>query len=209
MAAADYREVMAVRDLRDWMRDSLTRAMQRQQVAAEAHTEHYMVNLLTVYSRADNLFAGSEQHRGLRPLALLLADAFESRTAEARHRALQRIGDIALFIAGFFADSLQRKLVDVDYYIRMGGTAYQTLADTRGASLREQIMLEVYAELAEKFTEFVDVIAEVAQHDRVFSERDILRLYDVWIKTGSKRAERLLKDLGVTPSEGAISRRAH
>jgi len=37
---------------------------------------------------------------------------------------MQRLGDTALFIAGVFADSLNRKLVDVDYYVAMGGTAY-------------------------------------------------------------------------------------
>lgn len=198
--------VVEVANLQDWMRECLARAMRRQQVTAEAHTEHYMVNLLTSYSRAENLHEGDSPGRGFKPLALMLADAFEAPTPEARRFALQRLGDFSLFIAGFFADSLARKLVDVDYYIRMGGTAYETLAGERGVNLRQQVMLEVFAELADKFTDFVDVLAEVAQQNRVFSESDILRLYDLWLKTGSRRAERLLKELGLTPSESVTSR---
>jgi len=33
-----------------------------------------------------------------------------------------------LFIAGFFAQSFARKLIDIDYHISMGGRAYATLA---------------------------------------------------------------------------------
>ena len=46
-----------------------------------------------------------------------------------RNRALQRLGDVSLFIAGFFAGSFARKLVDIDYHIAMGGRAYGSLAD--------------------------------------------------------------------------------
>ena len=42
----------------------------------------------------------------------------------------QRLGDVSLFIAGFFARSFARKLIDVDYHIAMGGNAYSSLADT-------------------------------------------------------------------------------
>ena len=55
------------------------------------------------------------------------------RTAQARQRALQRLGDVSLFIAGFFARSFARKLIDIDYHIAMGGNAYSSLADTHAA----------------------------------------------------------------------------
>ena len=41
----------------------------------------------------------------IRPLAHMLADALEAPNAGARQRGLQRLGDVSLFIAGFFARS--------------------------------------------------------------------------------------------------------
>ena len=49
-------------------------------------------------------------------------------TVAERERGLQRLGDVSLFVAGFFAHSFARKLIDIDYHIAMGGQAYGTLA---------------------------------------------------------------------------------
>jgi hypothetical protein len=35
------------------------------------------------------------------------------------------------------------------------------------------------------------------------SDRDILRLYEIWMKTGSRRAQTLLRKLGVEPALAA------
>ncbi|WP_127718348.1 hypothetical protein [Halobacteriovorax sp. HLS] len=44
-----------------------------------------------------------------------------------RKRELKDIGDTALFICGFFSDSLNKKLVDVKYYQEIGQAAYSKL----------------------------------------------------------------------------------
>jgi hypothetical protein len=41
------------------------------------------------------------------------------------------------------------------------------------------------------------------------SDRDILRLYEIWLKTGSKRSFRILKRLGVDPTPAARCPLAH
>jgi hypothetical protein len=58
---------------------------------------------------------------------------------------------------------------------------------------------QVFAELGEKFHRFVDVLNDVRNHAGSASDSDILRQYDVWLKTGSERAERLLRNQGVHP----------
>ena len=70
---------------------------------------------------------------GLQPLALLLAEAAATDDAQERNLVLQRVGDTSLFVAGFLGDGFARKLVDVDYYIDIGGAAYGSLsANVRG-----------------------------------------------------------------------------
>jgi hypothetical protein len=104
-----------------------------------------------------------------------------------------------LFIAGFFAQSFARKLVDIDYHIAMGGRAYGTLADHLRGSIRGQAFATVFLELAQKFQRLVDVLNEVAEMAHTHSDKDILRLYEIWLKTGSPRAFAILQRLGVAP----------
>jgi len=186
---------IAVTNLREFFRDSVQQALRKQHVEVDDHTEHYVVNVLTTFARSDELYERTPEGVRLRPLALMLAEAAEAPTVEARHRCLRKLGDVALFIAGFFAHSFARKLVDIDYHIAMGGRAYGTLAD----SVRAGALPEVFAELAQKFQRMVAVLNEVAETAYVHSDKDVLRLYEIWLKTGSPRAYDILRRLGVAP----------
>src|SRR5262249_10490837 len=135
----------------------------------------------------------------LRPLAHMLADAVDAPTPDARRHALQRLGDVALFVAGFFMHSFARKPIDIDYHIAMGGNAYACLADSLQGTARGRAVAGVYAQLAHKFQGLVDALNEVSETAHRHTDADLLRLYEVWIKTGSPRAHALLLKQGVQP----------
>lgn len=196
--------VMQVANLEAYFRDSLTRATEARAVTTGEATQHYLVHVLVGFARAENLFEYSASGYTLRPLAIMLADALEAKTGPERNIQLRRLGDVALFISGFFSDSLARRAVDVDYYSRMGEAAYATLLHSP-ASRRDELLADVYGELSEKFLLFVDAFADVAQQARVFDERDILRLYEIWVRTGSDRAAELLRKLDIEPTRGGTS----
>jgi single-stranded DNA-specific DHH superfamily exonuclease len=138
----------------------------------------------------------------------MLSEALEAPSTQDRHRGLQRLGDVSLFIAGFFAQSFARKLIDIDYHIAMGGRAYGTLAVAHSRGPR-RVLGAVFAELAQKFQPLVDALNELAESAYRHSDRDILRLYEIWLKTGSRRSYRILERLGVHPSAGARVALAH
>jgi hypothetical protein len=188
-----------VRNLREFFRDSVHEALERQHVGVEDHTEHYVVNLLTMFARSEALFDATPEGPRLRPLAVMLADAGSAASREERLRALQRVGDVSLFVAGFFAQSFARKLVDIDYHIAIGGRAYGTLADTCGSGARGRALASVFAELAQKFQRLVDALNDVSEMAHRHDQRDVLRQYEIWLKTGSPRARAILASLGVDP----------
>ena len=201
--------VVAVESLAAFFQESMQRALERQQVSVHDQTAHYVVNLLTLFSRSEALHAQDCEGRRMRPLALMLADAMEAPSDEERSFLLQRLGDVALFIAGFFADSLSHRAVDVDYYIRMGGGAYGSLSDQVRGTRRGRAFAPVFGELAEKFQPIVDVLNDVSESARGHNSRDVLRLYELWIRTGSRRARSLLRDLGIEPTREAVTRFQH
>jgi hypothetical protein len=197
--ASDPKSLVAVTNLREFFHDSVQTALRNQHVAVDGHTEHYVVNVLTMFARSDELYEQTAEGTRLKPLAHMLASAADAPTPQLRDQALRRLGDVSLFIAGFFAQSFARKLIDVDYHIAMGGRAYGTLADSARNSIRGQAFATVFLELAQKFQRLVDVLNDVAEMAHEHSDKDILRLYEIWLKTGSPRAYGILRRLGVEP----------
>jgi hypothetical protein len=136
----------------------------------------------------------------------MLTEALEAPTPGDRHRGLQRLGDVSLFIAGFFSQSFARKLVDIDYHIAMGGRAYGTLAESCGRGTWGRALGGVFAELAVKFQRLVDALNEVSEMSHRHSDSDVLRQYEIWLKTGSPRARDILQRLGVVPTPAPVGR---
>ena len=191
--------LVAVTNLREFFHDSMQTALRQQHVAVDDHTEHYVVNVLTTLARSDELYENTAEGVRLKPLAHMLAQASEARSQQERDSALRRLGDVSLFIAGFFAQSFARKLVDIDYHVAMGGRAYGTLAENMRSTVRGQAFATVFLELAQKFQRLVDVLNDVAEMSYTHSDKDILRQYEIWMKTGSPRAYNILRKLGVAP----------
>jgi hypothetical protein len=191
--------LVAVTNLREFFHDSVQTALRKQHVAVDDHTEHYVVNVLTMFARSEELYERTPEGIRLKPLARMLAEASEASSSQQRDDALRRLGDVSLFVAGFFAQSFARKLIDIDYHIAMGGRAYGTLADNLRGSIRGQAFAAVFLELAQKFQRLVDVLNEVAEMAYTHTDKDILRLYEIWMKTGSPRAFAILQRLGVAP----------
>ncbi len=148
--------------------------------------EWYLVSLLGDFTRA---------RIPDEPLAVKLAG---SRAAEpgARVKTLKEVGDTSLYVAGFFAESLDKKLVDVDYYVGLGTTAYAELAGRLGGNLTQ-----VYGELSERFPRFVDVLAEVRRRAD-FAGADVIRLYEQWVRTRDEWVEKKLRTFGVLVDPG-------
>ncbi len=196
---SSHDRVVPVHDLKDYFRTSVDGVISKQGVEVDPHATHYVVNLLTLYSRSDELYQDDGETYGIRPLALMLADAAVAKNATERSYSLQRIGDVALFIAGFFADSLISKPVDIDYYIHMGENAYGSLSEEVRGTFRGNTFADTYKELAINFQILVDVLNEVRDAARQERDVDLLRTYEIWLKTGSKRAKGLLRQHGVVP----------
>jgi hypothetical protein len=178
----------------EFFRLQVDAAMRRQRLHASQWTVYYIVNLLASFvTRTGADGADDETPLGVRLARALAVDDGQSR------EDLRRIADQSLFVAGFFGDSLQRRLVDVDYYISLGGFAYGRLA-----ARDVDAFADVFGELAEKFVPVVDVLSEISDRSRS-SNRDLLRVYERWLRTGSRRDRNLLSERGLTtPLPGRV-----
>src|SRR5438874_8128014 len=92
MSEADKR-VLPVANLREFFKDSLHGALTKQRVSVEDQTEHYVVNVLTLFARSEALYDSTPEGMRLRPLVALLGEALEATCRTERNRALQRLGE--------------------------------------------------------------------------------------------------------------------
>jgi hypothetical protein len=173
----------------EFFRDLVESALHRQHLSAREGTSFYLVNLLTGFVRCDRTASGDEE-----PLGVRFVKALQEAGARQRDE-LRRVGDRSLFISGFFSDSLSRSLVDVDYYIQLGEHAYGSLARQADGSFGD-----VFDELSAKFPAFVDVLGEVSERTAMASNGDLLRLYEKWLRTRSRRSGDLLAARGIVPN---------
>ena len=180
----------------EFFKEQLGRAMEHQRVSTSTFTEFYLVNMLAGFVRGSGLPV-SEPGYDETPLALLYVRALRASRFE-RARLLRSLGDLSLFVSGFFSDSLSRSLVDLDYYRALGGQAYRRL------SQQDELLAfgpEVFSELAGRFTEFADVLSEVSETTQLTTNLSALRLYEKWLQTRSRRSAELLAARGISPME--------
>lgn len=174
-------------------------AIQHQHLKADEHIAFYLVNLLTHFTKSENIQRREDGEET--PLAILFCQA-QHESPEVKTRLLKYLGDFSLLISGFFQDSLSRKIVDIDYYISMGGAAYSQLS-TPGLYRKQQALFsQIFSELSDHFVKWVDVISEVSEASHMNSHQNLLRLYEKWLRTGSDRLKELLSQKGIVPLQG-------
>lgn len=182
-------------DVGDFFRTEVNQARKSLGMDLSDMTEYYVVNLLCEYSQsATSTLPGDE------PLALLYKRALDAVQAE-RIRLFKNLGDMALYISGFFTASIERSVVDIDYYISMGGSAYTNLSDIMSDTVQGDTFCGLYQQLATRFSELVDLLTEVSDRaaGQANDDQTLLRLYDRWTRTGSERVRKLLIEQGITP----------
>ncbi len=191
-------------NLQNYFHDCLNNSLHKHNVQATDYTIIYLTNLLINFTRTENFIDEYEGRSPVKPLALHYSEALNSTTVYERNIALRRLGDIALFVCGLFSDSLKTKAVDVDYYAAMGGTAYNHLSESHNINESGSVFKEVFHELSNKFVDFADVLSELNDNQGQ-SNKNLLRAYEIWVKTGSKKARKLLLDSRIQPIETTTS----
>ncbi|HEY4708299.1 MAG TPA: hypothetical protein VII64_12640 [Thermodesulfobacteriota bacterium] len=171
-------------------KEQVATAIKRQRVQTNAMAEFYLSSLLASFVTSARLMD--------EPLALSYLKALNS-TREVQIQQMRQLGDISLFTSGFFSDSLNRKIVDIDYYMAMGAASYGFVASMHKSD--NEHVSDLFSELARKFAAFVDVLTDISQRSRLTSSKDILRIYERWLRTKSKLAEKALRDIGIEPQD--------
>ncbi|TDQ48051.1 hypothetical protein [Permianibacter aggregans] len=183
-------------NLAEYFRERLASCTQSLRPKPQQETLWYMGALLARLGDSQQLFCYEDGRLSLRPLAVLYKDAHDAPTGQERCLILRQLGDQALFVGALFPERYQRKGLKQDYFIGMGGGAYDYLAD------HADTHRSIFAELAEHFAVFLHLIAEVCSRQIHQNADDIMRLYQQWRSSGNRYAANQLRALGISLDEG-------
>ena len=151
----------------------------------------YVGDMLTRFSDSDELFGYEDGHRSLRPLALLYGDARQATSERERCLILRHLGDLSLFLGALFPQSYHRRGIGKDYFVGMGGGAYDYLSEN------SHTHRHVFSELATSFARMLTLIAMACSRQHFFDASDILELYERWRNSKDPLVAQQLAALGV------------
>lgn len=177
----------------EFFRELVRGAMEAQNVSSGEETEYYLVQLLQHHLRTRGDLLD-------RPLALEFLEASSAGGLE-RFQRLKLVGDTALFVAGLFAECLERTVVQPDYYVEIGRLAYTRVSGVASPQVRP-----MFADLAVQFLDLVRVLGEISTRDLFTSDRDTLRIYRRWLLTRGAQDASLLVARGIIPAEPSKAR---
>jgi len=198
----DQPDIDLASDLQSFFHQLVDQAVRNEHCAATEAAEHYLAGLLADYAKPERLDAASLE----RPLTLLLDEALRAVGSE-RFERLRSLGDGVLYTSGFFADHLSTRGVELRYVRTLGARAYDGAATMLRQSAGDGTgPPDVFRELADNFAMFAEIVSRVADvlqaNSAQNSNRQVVRLYERWVKTGSAPLAVALAGRGLTPQKG-------
>lgn len=177
----------------------LAGALQKVQLQASPMATAYLVELLD-----ERVLENRDGLEGEQALAEALSAARRNQGMERLQR-MRGLGDHALFVSGFLADSLLGGAVDAGYYRQIGCSAYCDVVKGLRGGGESGCWTQLYRELVEGFGDFVEVLAEVGDRTRPGQPRNLLGVYERFLRTGSARdRERLLRAGCLPPDRSGL-----
>ena len=173
----------------------LAGALQKVQLQPSPMATAYLVELLD-----ERVLENPYGPEGEQALAEALLAARSNHGVE-RIQSMRGLGDHALFVSGFLADSLLNGPVDASYYRQIGCSAYDDVISGLRGWGESGCWTRLYRELVEGFDGFVEVLAEIGDRTRPGRPQNLLGVYERYLRIGSARDRALLLRAGTLPPD--------
>ncbi|MCA1933018.1 MAG: hypothetical protein LDL13_05520, partial [Calditerrivibrio sp.] len=129
-----------------------------------------------------------------------------SRDLLGKVQSLKAVGDLCLVYSGFFPDRFNRKLVDIDYFMKLGQVSFLTLHKIYNSMNSLSDLKNLYLSVYREFTKIVTVMLEIAKIFKLLDKDNLLKVYERWQKTGISTLYNILKESKIIPLQNTMSK---
>ena len=199
MGAGMKKTIITTGSVEGFFRDLLEEVLNREALQLSEDSSAYLVQLVSGFTSPESLHGGGRAGESGTPTLFGLYESAVTAAPTEQFEAYRRLGDVSLFVSSFFAPQVESSVVSFEYYLRMGGGAYD-----RAASLdRRGTMRPLMSQLSRKFTRVVEVLTKLAEKTTLPLRRDLATLYERWSRNPESvdLYQRLL-DQGAIPIKG-------
>ncbi|WP_096087832.1 hypothetical protein [Agaribacterium haliotis] len=182
-------------NLKEYFYDGINRESKDLAPPLSEEALHYLAQLLIHFSQSKHLFQIENDTLSLPTLALLYEEAYKAKTVGQRNAVLKQLGDSSLFIGALFFENFAKKGVNKDYFIGMGGGAYNSLGNLNYAGNN------IFNELANSFPKLLQIVANVCAVELSYKAEDIFSLLERWQQSKDSTLQKQLHSIGIVPFE--------
>ena len=118
--------IILEQNLQGYFFDGLHKLNQKSLCPLPQSTLYYSSDVLDKFALSDTFFEYTEGRVKEKILGIKLLEATQY-SRDDQKKIYKEVGDMALMICGYFAESTHKKLIDTQYYTQIGRTAYENL----------------------------------------------------------------------------------
>jgi hypothetical protein len=148
-------------NLKGYFFEGLSELNRKSQLPVPESTIFYSSDVLDKFALSEAFFECSEGKVREKILGVKLLEAAHLNKDEQR-RLYKEVADMSLLICGYFSASVNRKLVDLQYYSQIGRSAYSKLYSTQPDSF--------FGAMVESFGPLTTLMTVMAKQDRTKDE---------------------------------------
>jgi hypothetical protein len=153
--------------------DLIKHAEKRCAIDLKEDLESYLVFLLMRYLNKPEMTK--------QILGTAFLESLQIASTHQRQATLQVVGDQCLLLTGLFPHFSEKKLIKINYFVRLGQAAYSSISTTHN---------DLYESLSMQFVVLMDVLQSIRENDGDWTP---FEAYEQWQSLGSKHAFSMLK----------------
>lgn len=163
--------IITVPDLRSFFFQNLDEINNKSLCPVPQETIFYSSEVMGKFAHSEVYFEITEGRMREKILGMKLLEA-SSLSRDEQKRVYQDVGDTALMVCGYFAESVtKKKILDTSYYMQLGTMAYSHL---NSVVPRHMDVPSFFNVLASSFVPLTSLISMLASRDRYDHERHLL-----------------------------------
>ena len=163
--------IITVPDLRSFFFQNLDEINNRSLCPVPQEAIFYSSDVMEKFAHSETYFEITEGRMREKILGMKLLEA-TTLSREDQRRVYQDVGDTALMVCGYFAESVtKKKILDTGYYMQLGAMAYSHL---NNVVPRHMDVPSFFNVLASSFVPLTSLISMLASRDRFDNDRHLL-----------------------------------
>ena len=172
-------------------RDYIKKELSSADSSLSCELTDYLADLLCFYLRSDRFYpsCGPPDSGCEETLVSLYGKIHSAKARREKIYLFKKMGDLSLYVSGFFRSAVEKKTVSVSYYENMGQSAYSYIADCYGSQKN------VFSSLSYRFRNLAESLFYIQKKSELRDNKRSVALYREYI-TGKKPAvlKRLLRE---------------